>query len=151
MPVSGNDQISFRGERAGQYLIVVRVFEDSRRNGGWVHYRRQQRIALDKLFDRQLRCGELARELGPSQDVGEFQQQCGASEKTQAFFAGRLQQLQGHTTPQQPRDYDVSVENNAHDLARTASLGAHRVQLFRNFFRCHSQLLDSHHAVHGLK
>lgn len=48
-------------------------------------------------------------------------------------------------------DDKIGVENGAHDLARRAPLGTHRVQLLRNLFRRHGRFFHRCHVVHGVE
>lgn len=78
MLIPRHNEVGLRGERTSEDVIVIGIIKNRGREGDRMHHRGQQDVAFDELIDGELCGGELARELGSPQDIGEFQQQRGA-------------------------------------------------------------------------
>ena len=113
VPVAGDDELSFGGERTGEHVIIIGIGEDGGHDRGGMYDGDEAQVALHELRWGEAGGGDGPRKPGISQDLLELGQQDWAGEESEREGAGASGELMRWPLPQQRGNCGVGVQDEA--------------------------------------
>ena len=112
--IARDDGIGARGRRAGKHRGVIGIAKTRLPDGRGVDQLREFKIAREYFLCAQPLAFELGGKFRPTKQSCQFGKQGSGGEQLDGTLAGGRDQPLGVPAPEQRRDHDVGVKNEAH-------------------------------------